>query len=274
MSKTATTACTAPARVDPRALNHLQSGTYARSRLIPGEDEVERGELEQQYLDAFGPTTRPQRDGVLQLVDLIWRRDRVDRAECAMTVFAVHQAADNLPEPVLMLACEVQRQQNDIVILQRLVLQVEQELAREDGLPQETLAGLAPILDRLLGWRRTVADAEPLQFLDSAMFTLEARRVALASSKQTLDVMKKAVEPAMEASKASASLLPADQAARIVQQRAALERAIDREYKRLRTLTEDARTASDADKTENHDSNVNPPDVAGEDAVDSGEEAA
>ena len=232
----ACTIATPAGRRDPRALNACKAGAYSKAALLPDESAEERQDLEAAYVAAFAPATQPEHDIVRHIVDLVWRRDRLSRAEAAMVENAVREADRQVPEPVMLLAVEVRRLANELAILRRLLDRLEAEFHCEAGRPKAFMAGVAPIVDRILGWRGSVSGSDPALVLGDARHTLEARETEIEASNRTLEILLKAAQPAMAAARAESSLLEPKKAVRIAQERVTLDRSIARNIRLLDEL--------------------------------------
>ncbi len=223
------------ARLAPQAHNALKHAAYSRAALLPDEDPAERRQLEEAYFDHFDPGSQPEVDAVRALVDLTWRRERINRAEAAMATHAVARAQDKLPAPLLGLVQEVHHLDVEVRLLTRTLELLRQAVA-SDRRPKETLQGVAPVLDRLLGWPGSVADLDPAQVVLDGDRALAARTAAVEFSRGTLRTLLAAAGPAFEAARAEASLLEPKMAARLLQERTTLSKAIERQMRLLRDL--------------------------------------
>ncbi len=223
-------------RLDPRALNSLKSGAYSRAVLLPDEDPEERRRLQVAYEDHFQPVTMPEIDAVRELVDLSWRRMRLARAEAAMVAGAIAKAANDAPEPIVDLAQEVSAMQVEVGLLNKLLTRLQGEINDKSGDPKAFVIGIAPVLDRLLNWKTTVADMAPNQVLADGAHTLHARIASMEASRATLKRLLDVTKVSRDAAVAAASLLDAKQGARMAQERTTLSRAIERQIRILRGL--------------------------------------
>ncbi len=215
-----------PGQRDGRALNHLKSGVFSQMPLLPGEDAEQRDQLVRQYFDHFQPRSRVVEDAVHEFVGLIWRRTRLDRARATIEHHADQQAANDLPEPVKNLAAEINGMEIEAQVMAKLLNSVDLAVKKGET-PREVVRMLALVLDRLLGWPDPVATLDPARVVLDGRRALSAQARAVEASRSVLRMAVEVARPANDVHRAMAWLEARGQAARLLQERTTLNRAIE-----------------------------------------------
>ena len=235
-SSTATDDLRALKSLDRRALNPLRHAGFSKAVLLPGEDAEQRAEIEREYIEAFHPTTRPAHDTVLDLVNLRWRLNRLDKAEESIRDSILSRTHEWVPTPIMDLEREVHDEEVELRILSRLSNSLTELIdSDESRTARNFLTSHAPILDLLLNWRESVADIEPPQAAQAISNEVGRRTAAVEATRKMLNRLVEVSRISIEAAKADA-LLDSKQLARIRQERTTISRRMEKGVKFLREI--------------------------------------
>ena len=222
--------------VDPRAVNSLRHGAYARGHLLPDEDREERAKLCDEYVRYFQPASGPEKQCVTELADLAWRRRRLERAESLLVEGALAGAFKDYPKPVRKLASEIRDMELEVAIVRRFLNRIRAELRGDGRCAASVVTGLAPLLDRLLGWETSVADEDAGTLAGDLKRILKARTRAVDASRKALNALVERHRTCIDAVKAEAALLEPELQERLRKQRVSLERSSQRLMEMIRKM--------------------------------------